>query len=97
MAETKANSQSGIFTVAGIFLVAVGLLMLSNGRFPIAVCTWIGPLLMIHLTRNGKGLHPVATCIPLIVEPITMPAISARASGVNQAVRLSLSVLSSPK
>jgi apolipoprotein N-acyltransferase len=55
MAETKANSQSGILTVAGIFLVAVGLLMFSNGRFPIAVCTWIGPLLMIHLTRTGKG------------------------------------------
>jgi hypothetical protein len=64
MAETKANSQSGIFTVAGIFLVAVGLLMFSNGRFPIAVCTWIGPLLMIHLTRTGKGFIRLPLAFP---------------------------------
>jgi len=29
--------------------------MYSNGRFPIAVCSWLGPLFIIHFTRGGKG------------------------------------------
>jgi apolipoprotein N-acyltransferase len=56
MAKSRADSHSGIFTVAILFLVAVGLLAFSNGRFPIPVCTWLGPLFLIHWTRTGKDL-----------------------------------------
>src|SRR5215472_6748249 len=55
MAESRAASHSGFLTVSITFLAASAFLMFSNGRFPIAVCTWLGPLFMIHLTRGGNG------------------------------------------
>jgi len=55
MAESRVASHSGFLIVSITFLAASAFLMFSNGRFPIAVCTWLGPLFMIHVTRGGKG------------------------------------------
>jgi apolipoprotein N-acyltransferase len=56
MAECNAASRPGILPDLTTLLAAMVLLMFSNGRFPVAVCSWLGPLLMIHFTRGGKGL-----------------------------------------
>lgn len=56
MAERNAASRSGTLPDLAIFLAAIVLLMFSNGRFPVAVCSWLGPLFLIHFTRGGKGL-----------------------------------------
>lgn len=56
MAERNAASRPGILPDLTTLLVAMVLLMFSNGRFPVAVCSWLGPLFMIHFTRGGKGL-----------------------------------------
>jgi apolipoprotein N-acyltransferase len=42
-------------TSAAILVAAVALLMFSNGRFPIAICSWLGPAFMLHFTRSGKA------------------------------------------
>jgi apolipoprotein N-acyltransferase len=55
MAERNLASRPGILPNLTILLVAIGLLMFSNGRFPVAVCSWLGTLFMIHFTRGGKG------------------------------------------
>jgi apolipoprotein N-acyltransferase len=56
MLESKAASHPRILAGLTTFLAAIVFLMFSNGRFPLAVCTWLGPLFMIHFTRGGKGL-----------------------------------------
>jgi apolipoprotein N-acyltransferase len=55
MAESDPVRRSEILSVLTAFL-AVGFLMFCNGRYPIAICAWLGPLFMIHFTRGGKGL-----------------------------------------
>ena len=55
MAERNLASRPGILRNLTTLLVAIGLLMFSNGRFPVAVCSWLGTLFMIHFTRGGKG------------------------------------------
>lgn len=42
------------------FIAAVVFLMFSNGRFPVATCAWIGPILMLRFTRRGKGVVRLA-------------------------------------
>ena len=44
------------FSVAACFVAAVVLLMFSNGRFPIAICAWLGSLFLLRFTRGGKGI-----------------------------------------
>ncbi len=56
MAKRNALPAPGIRPDLTTFLAAMVLLMFSNGRFPVAVCSWLGPLFMIHFTRGGKGL-----------------------------------------
>jgi apolipoprotein N-acyltransferase len=54
MAERDALSRPGTQLGLTPLLAAIGLLMFSNGRFPIAVCSWLGPVFMLHFTRAGK-------------------------------------------
>jgi len=56
MAERNAASRPRILPDLTTLLAAMVLLMFSNGRFPVAVCSWLGPLFMIHFTRGRKGL-----------------------------------------
>jgi apolipoprotein N-acyltransferase len=56
MAKSNAASRPGFVTALAIFVAAIALLMFSNGRFPIAVCAWLGPPFMLHFARAGKGL-----------------------------------------
>lgn len=56
MAERSAASRPKILPDLTVLLAAMVLLMFSNGRFPVASCSWLGPLFMIHFTRGGNGL-----------------------------------------
>lgn len=56
LAERNAASRPGILPGLAAFLAATVSLMFSNGRFPVAMCAWLGPFFMIHFTRGGKGL-----------------------------------------
>lgn len=56
MAERYAASRPEFLSNLTTLLAAIILLMFSNGRFPVAVCSWFGLLFMIHFTRGGKGL-----------------------------------------
>ena len=56
MADSNAASGHAFRTGLISFVAATVLLTLSNGRFPIAVCAWLGPLFMLRFTRAGKGL-----------------------------------------
>ena len=56
MAERNAASRPGILPTLTTALAAMVLLMFSNGRIPVAVCSWLGPLFMVHFTRGGKWL-----------------------------------------
>lgn len=55
MDESKPVSPAPVPTSFTVLIAAIVLLMFSNGRFPIAVCGWLGPLFMIHFTRGGNG------------------------------------------
>ena len=55
MAESDEPSRPPFLTDLITFVAAIVLLMFSNGRFPIAVCAWLGPAFMIHFARAGKG------------------------------------------
>src|SRR5579864_5994295 len=56
MAERNAASRPRLLPDLTIFLAGMVLLIFSNGRLPVAVCSWLGPLFMLHFTRGGKGL-----------------------------------------
>lgn len=56
MAQHRAAFRTGSLPNLTTPLAAMVLLTFSNGRFPVAVCSWLGPLFMIHFTRGGKGL-----------------------------------------
>jgi apolipoprotein N-acyltransferase len=55
-AEPNATASFQRLVSLSTFLAAILLLMFSNGRFPLAVCAWLGPLFMLHFTRAGNGL-----------------------------------------
>jgi hypothetical protein len=55
MDESNPYSRPGILPVLTTCLVAVAFLTLSNGRYPISVCTWLGPLFIIHFSRGGRS------------------------------------------
>lgn len=44
------------FSAAACFVTAVLFLMFSNGRFPIAICAWLGPVFLLRFTRGGSGM-----------------------------------------
>jgi len=56
MTASNVVSRHASLIALAHFLIATALLMFANGRFPIAVCAWLGPLFMIHFTRSGRGL-----------------------------------------
>lgn len=56
MSDSNTGFRPGVTTGFATPLAAVVFLMFSNGRFPIAICAWLGPLFMIRFTRTGKGL-----------------------------------------
>jgi apolipoprotein N-acyltransferase len=56
MAKSNAASRHEFLPSLTTLLAAIVLLMFSNGRFPVAVCSWLGPFFMIHFTRGGKSL-----------------------------------------
>src|SRR5580704_12493090 len=43
------------FSAAASFVAAIAFLAFSNGRFPVAVCAWLGPVFLLRFTRGGKG------------------------------------------
>lgn len=54
MPDSSTGSHSRLSVIA-CFAVAVVFLMFSNGRFPIAICAWLGPVFLLRFTRGGKG------------------------------------------
>jgi apolipoprotein N-acyltransferase len=56
MAESETPTRSGFINGLIAFAAAIAFLMFANGRFPIAVCAWLGTLFMIHFTRGGTGI-----------------------------------------
>jgi apolipoprotein N-acyltransferase len=56
VSDLAIRSRPGIAAALSTFLTAVVLLMVSNGRFPVAICAWLGPLFMLRFTRTGKRL-----------------------------------------
>jgi apolipoprotein N-acyltransferase len=55
MPDSRSGSRLGLSAVAS-FIAAVVFLMFSNGRFPIAICAWLGPVFLLHFTRGGKSI-----------------------------------------
>ena len=55
MLESSTESQR-TFSAATIFAAAIAFLMFSNGRFPIAICAWLGPVFLLRFTRGGNAV-----------------------------------------
>ncbi len=53
MAESKASLHPEPRSGAAVYCAALGLLLFSNGRYPIAACAWLAPLFMLHFVRGG--------------------------------------------
>jgi hypothetical protein len=55
MAESKVTLHLESWSSGAFYFAALALLMFSNGRFPIAACSWLAPLFMLHFTRTLAG------------------------------------------
>ncbi len=56
MTETNQSVRLGFLRGLALLVLAVVFLMFSNGRFPIAMCAWLGPIFLLRFTRTGKAM-----------------------------------------
>lgn len=53
-AESDAPARSGYISPLLTFVTAIAFLLFANGRYPLAICAWLGPLFMLRFTRGGR-------------------------------------------
>jgi apolipoprotein N-acyltransferase len=51
----KPAPRHALLASAALLVAAMALLMFANGRFPIAICSWLAPVFMLHFTRRGSA------------------------------------------